>query len=331
MGTTDDGLSPSKYRTLLLENFWEYGRREFSPIDKYFDRSSPTTARPPVFKKEHASRNVLLRNLAPEPTAEKVLRTIPDWKRHRWFCSMGSSQALAQSLFGNLIVCGKLECLRPLVGDDGKPLFVRDPTHGRTCQLEFEVDERLGEKDRGRTSVDVLFGGSYRVAVECKLGETEVGNCSRPRLQSGDPNYEAQHCDGSYTFQRKRDARCSLSSIGVKYWDYIPELFNWSAEVDHNPCPLNSTYQLVRNLLAVGVNQSETVSLDVGHAVLLYDDRNPAFQEGGKGRTAWNSVRAALKKPSLMQRCTWQDVVACLRDDVSLDWLATGLTEKYGF
>ena len=148
---------------------------------------------------------------------------------------------------------GELACLRPLVGDDGKPLFVRDPTHGRTCQLEFEVDERLGEKDRGRTSVDVLFGGSYRVAVECKLGETEVGNCSRPRLQSGDPNYEAQHCDGSYTFQRKRDARCSLSSIGVKYWDYIPELFNWSAEVDHNPCPLNSTYQLVRNLLAVGV------------------------------------------------------------------------------
>jgi hypothetical protein len=176
-----------------------------------------------------------------------------------------------------------------------------------------------------------MFDGDYRVAVECKLLEEDVGNCSRPQLRPGYPNYEQQYCDGGYKIQRDRDKRCSLSNIGVKYWSFIPELFNWSADVDHDPCPLNSTYQLVRNLLSVCVSRTGDVSLDSGHAVLLYDDRNPAFQEGGKGMAAWNNVRAALKKPSLMQKCTWQEILSCLRDDASLDWLAKGLTEKYGF
>lgn len=318
------------YKVSVIKNFWEYRRKEFSQCDDCFDGPLVPNHRPPVFKKEHASRNVLLKDAKPEPLSTEVLNTIPEAKRQKWFRSMASSQALTQSVFGNLIAYRKLDCLRALVGDDGKPLFIRESSHSTNCQLEFEVDY-LGEKSRGRTSVDVLFNGNYRIAVECKLSETEVGRCSRPKLRPGNPSYAEQFCNGRYAVQLGRSLRCSLSEIGVRYWCYIPELFDWSAKKDLDPCPLNSTYQLVRNLLAVCVDQTGRVSLDSGHVVLLYDGRNPAFQGDGKGITAWNTVRAALKKQSQMQKCTWQEIVTCLRADDTLDWLATGLTRKYGF
>ena len=45
------------------------------------------------------------------------------------------------------------------------------------------------------TSVDVMFDGKYRVAVECKLSLPEVG--SRPRLGRSASSYESDHCDGT--------------------------------------------------------------------------------------------------------------------------------------
>ena len=210
MVTTDDGFEMRSNKGNLVDRFWEYRRTDFAVGDDYFDQPLVPTGRPPVFRKDHASRNVLLKGAISEPVNIKVLDTIPEGKRHKWFGSMASSQALTHSVFGNLIAHGKLDCLQGLVGDDGKPLFIRDSGHGSKCQLEFEVDY-LGEKNRGRTSIDVLFDGDYRIAVECKLSEEEVGSCSRPRLVAGDPSFEAQHCDGSYMVQSPRKSRCSLT------------------------------------------------------------------------------------------------------------------------
>ena len=330
MVTSKDEFTMPRYKANLIEKFWEYGRTEFGLCDDYFDRPLASKDRPPIFKREQASRNVLLKDAILKPVSTEVLNAIPEGKRHKWFGSMASSQALTQSVFGNLIAHGKLDCLRALMGDDAKPLFIRDSEHTSKCQLEVEVDY-MGEKSRGRTSLDVLFNGNHRIAVECKLTEPEVRSCSRPRLRPSDPSYGEQFCDGRYAVQLRRRLRCSLSEIGVRYWSYIPDLFDWSAEIDHDPCPLTSTYQLVRNLLAVCVDPTGGVRPDSGHVVMLYDERNPAFQGEGKGITAWNKVRAGLKKQSLMQKCTWQEIVTCLRADDTLDWLATGLSRKYGF
>ena len=63
--------------------------------------------------------------------------------------------------------------------------------------------------------------------------------------------------------------------------------------------------------------------------MLLYDARNPVFAEGGKGYLAWQTVRSTLKNPVLLRRCTWQELVTCLRQDDELDWLTEALRSKY--
>jgi hypothetical protein len=195
-------------------------------------------------------------------------------------------------------------------------------------QLELEYEVNYLEEPRP-TSVDALFDGQYRVAVECKLSESEVGSCSRPRLGPSDSNFESDHCDGTYTHQQGRRDRCALTERGIAYWRYIPKLLTWPADADMQPCPLRATYQLVRNILAACVRPNGDLD-PAGHAVLLYDARNPGFAKGGKGYLAWQAVRSALKNPVLLRCCTWQELVACLRRDVELNWLTEALRSKYG-
>lgn len=318
----------STYKEDLVGRFWNYQRKYFKDDQSLFDPpDAHVDGSPPVFRPDDASNNVLLKQGLLEKIKQKVLDQIPTHKRHKWFRSMSSSQALAQSVFGNLKVFKKLDCLAELNGDDGKPLFIRSSNYHEHFCLEFVVDY-LGEPRP--TSVDVFFGGNYRVAVECKFAETEVGSCSRPKLTPKDSNYNRDYCDGRYAAQRGRSERCSLSSVGIQYWRHIPQLFNWSADIDHDPCPLCETYQLVRNVLVACVRRDGELDLENGHAILLYDARNPAFQLGGKGWMAWQNVRAALKNPSLLQACTWQQVLDTMRFEPELSWLTDLLRQKYG-
>jgi hypothetical protein len=203
---------------------------------------------------------------------------------------------------------GKLGILASLKDEYGNQVFPEAGT--AECQLEYTV-KYLGEKSVGRTSVDVLFNGDHRIAVECKLAEREIGKCSK-------------ECEGPYTCQSAEDTKCPLSLLGISHWDHVPSLFDWE-------CPLRDTYQLVRNILAACVNR-ETKILDAsGHAVLLYDERNPEFKRGGKAMNAWQKTNDALKDKSLLRRCTWQELAKELRKDKELEWLTDALKEKYGF
>ena len=209
--------------------------------------------------------------------------------------------------------------------DDGLPT-VRS---GVTVRMEYRV-EHLGEPRS--TSVDVwLDDGEQRVAVECKFTEREFGRCSRPTLRPGrNANYDRDHCDGSYTRQRGRRTHCSLTEIGVRYWQYLPELFDWSADRNMTPCPLDGTYQLARNVLAACVRPDGMVDVDGGHALVIYDDRNPAYLPGGEAARQWDAATGALVRRPLLRRCSWQRLVAHLANDHDLVWLVNGLAAKYG-
>jgi hypothetical protein len=263
------------YLPELYERLRAYRNSHFACRNDWFDDDHSPTA-PPVFKKEYADYNVLVYEGANETERDAVTGAIPKAARHRWFRSMSSSQALAQSVFGNLIAYDKLGSLCELKNADGEPVFPPDARATR-CVLEYIV-KYLGEPQPRPTNVDAFFNGGGRVAVECKLSEQDVGTCSRPRLRPKDDNYERDYCDGSYTKQRNRSRRCSLSEIGVRYWDYIPRLFDWPGDGDYaRRCQLRNTYQLVRNILAACVREDGGLRAEGAHALLLYDARNPAF------------------------------------------------------
>jgi hypothetical protein len=317
----------SDYRNDLISRFWDYRRERFAGADGLFDDKYSGDSPPPVFRKEHATENVLVKPNASEDEKERVRQEIPLKRRHKWFRSMASSQALTQSVFGNLKFYGKLGLLGDIRDDDGRAIFTNGATLKFECVLEYNVDY-LGEPRS--TNVDAFLDGDYRVAVECKLSEADVGNCSRPRLSTKDDNYERDHCDGNYTRQRGRSDRCSLTAIGVEYWKHIPDLLRWPADEDHVPCPLKDTYQIVRNILAACVRGDGNLYPRGGHAVLLYDERNPAFREGGVGWNSYEAVKESLNNDNVLRRCTWQQITTRLGVDDELSWLAEGLNLKYG-
>jgi hypothetical protein len=215
-----------------------------------------------------------------------------------------------------------LHVLADVVGDDNSR-----PFDFGGCEPDAELEKSivtLGELDGRMTEVDVFLSLGRCVAVECKLAERHVGKCSRPRLDPADPF----HCDGSYTNQHGRAARCSLAEADILYWQFIPELFRWDGSADVKQCPLRHTYQLVRNVLAACVLDGR-VDAHNGVAVLLCDARNLAFSHG-EGFWAYEQVRCALLNPLTVCRITWQDILASMRKHQELNWLTTQLQLKYG-
>ena len=91
-----------------------------------FDEQFSRLPNPPVFKKEAAHQNVIVPD-DPE-LAATILRLVHPEKRHKWFRSMKSSQALALSVFGNLKVLNRTSCLSEVTADDSAiPAFGPGP------------------------------------------------------------------------------------------------------------------------------------------------------------------------------------------------------------
>jgi hypothetical protein len=315
------------YISELNQRFWDYVETESIGEKDLLDSNERNPRRPPVFRKDCASHNILISPDADEESRKAIVSTIADKERHRHFGSMRSSQVLAQSVFGNLVVEDNIGLLDGLIADQNLPAF-GDELGRASLQLEYNVSH-LGEPRP--TSVDVWFESECRIAVECKLTEPEFGTCSRPRLKPGkDKNYERDHCDGNYTQQRNRQTRCSLSEIGVKYWEYIPEIFHWSNDEDISPCSLRNTYQLIRNVLAACVAPDGSVDANHSYALVIYDARNPAFQEGGVASDQLAAARAALKVPDLLRSVSWQSLVDHLKSSGQMPWLIEQLGSKYG-
>jgi len=194
--------------------------------------------------------------------------------------------------------------------------------------MEHNIDF-LGEPRQ--TSLDGYISGIYQIAIECKFTEPEVGTCSRPQIIPTASNYDQELCKGDYSRQRSRKERCSLTEIGVLYWRYIPCLFKWKNDTDLSPCPLYKNYQLVRNILSVGVKPDKSISANHGHAILIYDERNPSCQADGNILAAYLETRNALLEPKMLRKISWQKIVKNMRKKKLLPWLTEELDLKYGF
>lgn len=329
----EDMSSYEAYQKELMNRFLDYREKNFAKQDNLFEQSpEPGNTQCHVFRKsieDPRDHNILVPPYAKAGVRREILEQVPSTKRHRWFGSMKSSQALAQSVFGNLNVLGKLDSLSDLITDLGQPLFPVGCDSDNQCQLEHSTNN-LNEPVP--TEIDVFFSGKYRVAVECKFAESEIGACSMPNPKKKTNSSESRvtKCNGRYEKQGYADARCYLTNRNIDYWKYIPQLFTWDAAKDHAPCPIRVPYQLVRNILSVCVTSDGKVETDARHVVLVYDERNPAFRSNGKGFKAWDECKKALKFKHLLQKCSWQQIAGAINKDSELNWLITAMLDKYG-
>ncbi len=312
-----------EYRQELIARFWGYANHAFAHHPDYLEESSSDT-RPPVFLRDEAWRNVLLRPDASSEAREAVLSYIPKKARQRWFRSMSSSQALALSVFGNLKYYRKTGLLDGLRCERGLPLFNGRDLTPESFVLEYEVGHL---REPRPTSIDVFLASTPPLAIECKLTEPEIGACSRPRLAETD----SQYCDGNYSVQNGRLERCPLTERGILYWRYAPGVFYLDPMRDYSPCPLKLGYQIVRNILATVGSERDGLEPASSRALLLYDARNPAFQPGGLAHKAFDEVSGLLKNRDILRKCSWQALVAHLRTDQDVNWLTEALGRKYGF
>ena len=309
-----------------FHSMWTYRKGYFAASDGIFEPACVEGKDPPVFDGAHADRNLITPPAASPKLVQAIADSIPRADRHRHFASMRSSQALAQSVFAGLKETRNLGALAGLESECGAPAFF-DTASGYELKLERQIS--LLNEPRP-TSVDAFFSGPSRVAVEVKFTEDEFGRCSRPELRARDSAFAREHCDGTFTAQRDRKERCTVSELGIRYWELIPEIFDWSGSEDHRPCPLRPTYQLVRNILAACVCDDGVFDIDSGHALVVYDERNPAFAPGGSADLQWWATIRALRYPRLLRRVSWQKLAAHLAHSRELGWLTEGLREKYG-
>ncbi len=311
----------NEYLVDLVDRFWRYRSTRFATEQTIFDETARRDTRPPVFSHNHELRNVIVDTQLSQSEACQVHCMLSPGQRHRWFGSMRSSQALVQSVFANLCAMKLCAALQVIATDEGCHPFQGISADGSSLSLERSVTA-LGEPRP--TSIDISVQGPPNVAMECKLAEYDVGHCSRPELSEDEPDY----CDGSYRCQHGRKERCALAVLGIKYWKFVPRLFKWRADQDHTICPLRSTYQLVRNVLAASIGEDGEVV--PGFAVLLFDERNPEFHTNGRGGRAFAVLKDALQEPDRLQRLSWQTVMQTLRRIPRLQWLTSELTDKYG-
>lgn len=286
--------------------------------------------RPPVLAKEFKSRNILI---PPDKSRAARIRAAIPRARHRHFGSFKSSQALTQSVFGAVKAYRRLDLLENITSECDRQAFFHS-SEGMNLELEKKVD-RL--KERRPTSVDVFLSGAQcRVAVECKFTEQEFSTCSRTDFKAlSRQGRSSEYCDGNYRIQSGRTHRCALTEIGIRYWEYLPHLFHWPSDQDHNPCPFGSVYQLARNAMAASVIPDGRVDTAGGHVLVVYDARNPAFGEGRKARKKFardqlETTEAACHVPGLVRRLSWQRLLTAISRAPELDYLVAGLAGKYG-
>lgn len=134
----------SNYKKDLIDRFWKYQKERFPKREDYFDRPEMPNERPPVFLKHAVDHNVIVNPDLPADKQKELLDEIPIYERHRWFRSMSSSQALTQSIFGNLKLYDQLHLLNELNDGLGEPLFGPTNITAANFKMEHSIDF-LGE------------------------------------------------------------------------------------------------------------------------------------------------------------------------------------------
>ncbi len=234
---------------------------------------------------------------------------IEDWAAFPWHRDRSnriqahkvhSSQAIAIDVFGTL----KMSTDRDRILDAIAERVGVAPGGPWAVALEWmDADRLLGEPRP--TQVDALaVGTKAALVIECKFTEPG-GQCSQAAVsRSGE-----RQCNGSYADQiNPRNgvrAQCALTGKGIRYWEYIPEVFKFDPGVDHTPCPFKGdTYQWMRNaVLAAAIGKHRNLEA-VALAAFADHPCFPTARKAKRGLVDSNLVSAGTITPISYQQIT---------------------------
>jgi hypothetical protein len=197
--------------------------------------------------------------------------------------------------------------------------------------LELNVGQDLGEDGKAATSIDLYLRTPQGkvCAVEFKLTEPDFGRCKLPQDRNG-------KCDGNYGSPRNIENNdgylCYLAMRGRRYWQLGGQYNLLNPTRLNKPCPLNTYYQALRNLMVAKKRAQESSDREIrGIFILAADERNEAFW-GVDNR--FDSLKQYLKEvrgkyiPDVF-RISVQDIVS--RFSGSLSQYKEYFQIKYGF
>lgn len=144
---------------------------------------------------------------------------------------------------------------------------------------ELVAHETLGETRP--TQIDAVARSPNGVLVmECKFTERDGGACSQWKPLTGTTaNSGLIQCSGNYEPQvnpvNGKSASCALTGKGIRYWDVIPHVLGFDADMMYQPCPFKGGwYQWMRNLV-VAHEMSRSSHLPAAFIVLYADGPFP--------------------------------------------------------
>ncbi|MEY9783941.1 PGN_0703 family putative restriction endonuclease [Sinorhizobium fredii] len=238
---------------------------------------------------------------------------IGDWLEFHWHRDrtnriqahkVHSSQAIAIDVFGTL----KVSIDRDLVLDAIARRVGVAPGGPWSITLEWTDPDRLLGEPRP-TQVDALaVGSNAALVIECKFTEPG-GKCSQTaKSRSG----EAQ-CNGSYTDQVNPHSgmrsRCTLAGKGIRYWEFIPEVFSLNPAGDYAPCPFaGEAYQWMRNaVLAAAIGKHRNLQ---AAAIAAFAD-HPNFPTARKAKRSL--IDPSLGHPAAITPISYQEIIDIAR------------------
>ncbi|RJX22782.1 MAG: hypothetical protein C4575_00615 [Desulforudis sp.] len=294
------------YLNGLRSTFREYLQERFPPYAIDLKKGEGY-----VFTKQHELLNIFDPHLA---------FYIPPERRHQWFHSMASSQALTLSVLDTIARRGDLGLLGGLICDNSRPLLTPGLDPWFHC---FEFTPWWLEKGERKSQIDFyLVSNTTRIAVECKLTEKDIGIC--------DPTAKGEAIR-AYSRLPAFEVCNRVRYNGARYWEFLPEISNTPFPFFcPERCPLYKSYQLARNVMAAVVDPVAERVDSQGTALLLYDARNPCFKAAQGTPDILRSTQELLRDPSLLCSASWQSLAGLLGSTGRYEELLIFLKDKYG-
>src|SRR5437870_2418057 len=109
-------------------------------------------------------------------------------------------------------------------------------------------------KEITRSQIDaVARSPKCLIFFECKFTEPDGGPCSQTQPLRKGPHKGTIQCNGNYEPQYNRvtgtKAWCPLTGKGIRYWEFVPKVFDVRSDMVITPCPFcGPWFQWMRNL-----------------------------------------------------------------------------------